>query len=224
MLPALTFATALVVIGWQAWRPVFWVDEYLTQQATARSWPGLFGWIAGTDPAPGPYYIVLKLWSYASLDPFWLRVPSILAMAGAVTVLAVLAQRLAGSAAGYFAAAAVAGHADRLPARPGEPALRLRHPRDGGRGRGLGAGRRAPGIAAAPGLVRTGGGRHGPGPPLHVVHARRTRPGLPAARPGVRLESRSGGRSGPPRSPWWPSARTSSSICATRRAHPPTGR
>ena len=89
---------ALLVVGWGAWRPLFGVDEYLTQSAVARTWPDLFAWMSTTDPAPAPYYVLIKLWSTFSTDLFWLRLPSILAMAGALTVVTGLVRRLAGTA------------------------------------------------------------------------------------------------------------------------------
>jgi mannosyltransferase len=93
-LPAL-FGIALVVYGAFAWRPVFWVDEYLTQAAIARPWPDLFNLITTRDPALGPYYVVMKIWSSVSISPFWMRLPSVVAMASAVVVVAVLVRRLA---------------------------------------------------------------------------------------------------------------------------------
>ena len=98
--PLITFLVALLVVGWGAWRPVFGVDEYLTQSAVERSWADLFVWMSTTDPAPAPYYVLIKLWSYVSTDLFWLRIPSILAMAGALTVVTGLVRRLAGTAIG----------------------------------------------------------------------------------------------------------------------------
>ena len=39
--PLITFLVALLAVGWGAWRPVFGVDEYLTQSAVTRGWPDL---------------------------------------------------------------------------------------------------------------------------------------------------------------------------------------
>ena len=102
-LPAL-FGVALVVYGTFAWRPVFWVDEYLTQAAIARPWRDLFNWIATRDPAPGPYYIVMKIWSAVSVSPFWMRLPSVVAMASAVVVVTGLVRRLADIRVAYLTA------------------------------------------------------------------------------------------------------------------------
>jgi mannosyltransferase len=104
LLPTL-FGIALVVYGAFAWRPVFWVDEYLTQAAIARPWSDLFEWITTRDPALGPYYIVMKIWSSASISPFWMRLPSVVAMASAVVVVTVLVRRLADMRIAYLAAA-----------------------------------------------------------------------------------------------------------------------
>jgi mannosyltransferase len=102
-LPAL-FGIALVVYGAFAWRPVFWVDEYLTQSAIARPWGDLFDLITTRDPALGPYYVIMKIWSSASTSLFWMRLPSVVAMASAVVVVAVLVRRLAGMRIAYLAA------------------------------------------------------------------------------------------------------------------------
>jgi 4-amino-4-deoxy-L-arabinose transferase-like glycosyltransferase len=102
-LPAL-FGIALVVYGDFAWRPVFWVDEYLTQAAIARPWSDLFHWIITRDPALGPYYIVMKIWSSVSISPFWMRLPSVVAMASAVVIVAVLVRRLVDMRIAYLAA------------------------------------------------------------------------------------------------------------------------
>ena len=102
-LPAL-FGVALVVYGAFAWRPVFWVDEYLTQTAIARPWGDLFNWITTRDPALGPYYIVMKIWSAVSVSPFWMRMPSVVAMASAVVVVTGLVRRLADMRVAYLTA------------------------------------------------------------------------------------------------------------------------
>jgi len=98
------FGAALVVYGTFAWRPVFWVDEYLTQSAIARPWRELFNWIATRDPAPGPYYVVMKIWSSVSISPFWMRLPSVVAMASAVVVVTGLVRRLADMGVAYLTA------------------------------------------------------------------------------------------------------------------------
>jgi mannosyltransferase len=103
-IPPALFGVALIVYGAFAWRPVFWVDEYLTQSAITRSWPDLFDWISSRDPALGPYYIVMKIWSSVSITPFWMRLPSVVAMASAVVVVTALVRRLAGMRIAYLTA------------------------------------------------------------------------------------------------------------------------
>src|SRR5215212_7265974 len=101
-IPAL-FGVALLVYGAFAWRPVFWVDEYLTQSAIARPWGDFFHWITMKDPAPGFYYVVMKIWSLVSISPFWMRLPSVVAMASAVVVVVGLVRRLADARIAYLA-------------------------------------------------------------------------------------------------------------------------
>lgn len=101
----IVFGVSLGVYAAFAWRPVFWVDEYLTQSAISRSWVDLIKWITTTDPAPGPYYVVMKIWSAVSVNPFWMRLPSIVAMACGVVIATRLVHRVAGTAAACFTAA-----------------------------------------------------------------------------------------------------------------------
>ncbi len=104
-LSLIVFGGSFLVFAAFAWRPVFWVDEYLTQAAISRPWAGLLHHIATADPAPGPYYLVMKIWSTVSVDPFWMRLPSILAMACAVVVLTRLVHRIAGPGTACLTAA-----------------------------------------------------------------------------------------------------------------------
>jgi mannosyltransferase len=99
------FGVSFLVFAVFAWRPVFWVDEYLTQSAISRPWAGLLNYIARADPAPGPYYLVMKIWSTISIDLFWMRLPSILAMACAVLILTRLVHRVAGPGTACLTAA-----------------------------------------------------------------------------------------------------------------------
>jgi mannosyltransferase len=90
------FTAGLVIFGIGAGTPLLWVDEYLTQAAVRRPWPDLLHWIVSRDPAPGPYYVVSKGWQtlVGSEDRFLIRLPSVVALAGAITVLASLVRRL----------------------------------------------------------------------------------------------------------------------------------
>ncbi len=99
------FVLAVGVFAAGVDRPAFWVDEYLTQVAIAQSWPDLLSRIASTDPGPGPYYVMMKMWSTAATTPGWMRLPSVLAAAAAVVVLAVLVRRLTDTTTAALAAA-----------------------------------------------------------------------------------------------------------------------
>lgn len=99
------FGVSLIVYAAFAWRPAFWVDEYLTQSAISRPWADLFHQITTMDPAPGPYYLVMKIWSTVSIDLFWMRLPSVVAMACAVVIVTRLVHRIAGTGTACFSAA-----------------------------------------------------------------------------------------------------------------------
>ena len=67
------------------WNPVYQFDEYLVAVARTRlSWREMFSVIAGRDPAAGPLYVLMKPWTALSSDPWWTRLPSVIAMAIAV--------------------------------------------------------------------------------------------------------------------------------------------
>ena len=93
-LVAALFLVALGVFAVGVGRPVYWVDEYLTQTAITRPWPDLVQRIVTSDPGPGPYYLAMKIWSAVSIAPGWMRLPSVFAAAGAVVLFAVLVRRL----------------------------------------------------------------------------------------------------------------------------------
>ena len=88
------FGVAVVIFAAWVWRPAFWVDEYLTQAAISQPWPDLVQRIVTIDPGPGPYYLAMNIWSAVSTAPGWMRLPSVLAAAGAVVLFAVLVRRM----------------------------------------------------------------------------------------------------------------------------------
>jgi len=104
-LVAALFVVAVGVFASGVSRPVFWVDEYLTQLAIARPWSDLVQQIVTSDPGPGPYYLGMKIWSAVSSAPGWMRLPSVFAAAGAVVVFAVLVRRLTDTMTAALAAA-----------------------------------------------------------------------------------------------------------------------
>ena len=98
------FVVAVAVIGWGCWRPAWSADETASVMVVGRSFGGVLR-TARFDAGLEPYYLFLKLWSLASQSHLWLRLPSVLAMAGAVTGVWSLAPRLVGRGAALPAAA-----------------------------------------------------------------------------------------------------------------------
>ncbi|HSU37439.1 MAG TPA: glycosyltransferase family 39 protein [Propionibacteriaceae bacterium] len=99
------FVLAVVIFAAWVWRPTFWVDEYLTQSAISRPWPDLIQRIMTIDPGPGPYYLAMKIWATVSAAPGWMRLPSVMATAGAVVLFSVLVRRMTDTWTAAFAAA-----------------------------------------------------------------------------------------------------------------------
>ncbi|WP_406041221.1 glycosyltransferase family 39 protein [Micromonospora sp. NBC_00898] len=96
----LTLAVALAGMS----RAQLWRDELATWSATTRPVGDLVR-LAGTiDAATGPYYLLMHGWvTVFGTSTTALRLPSVLAMAGAAGLTAVLGARLAGARAGLLA-------------------------------------------------------------------------------------------------------------------------
>jgi hypothetical protein len=97
------WAGSFGVLAVGSWRPAWSGDEAATVLVVRRTWAGVARTFA-FDPALEPYYLLMKTWSIPSTSECWLRLPSILAMATAATVLFVLATRLASRRFGLLAA------------------------------------------------------------------------------------------------------------------------
>ncbi|GAA1500894.1 hypothetical protein GCM10009760_63140 [Kitasatospora kazusensis] len=88
--------------------PELWRDEVSSWSAATRSLGQLFGMLGNVDASNGTYYLVLHFWTTLFGDSVpALRLPSVLAMAGAAAFTALLAQRffdsrVAGLAAGLL--------------------------------------------------------------------------------------------------------------------------
>ncbi|MGH3276070.1 MAG: hypothetical protein ACRDNZ_17310, partial [Streptosporangiaceae bacterium] len=79
-------------------------DEVATRWAASLSLPQLAHLLRHVDAVHGSYYLLMHAWMAVGTSPAALRVPSVIAMAGAVALIAILGQRLTGSAwAGLFA-------------------------------------------------------------------------------------------------------------------------
>ena len=92
-----TAALGLVEIG----GPQLWRDELATWSAASRTLPQLWAMLHTIDAVLGPYYFGLHLWMAVFGDSATaMRLPSVIAMAVAAGVVALVGRRLAGNVAG----------------------------------------------------------------------------------------------------------------------------
>ncbi len=92
-----TAALGLLAIG----VPQLWRDELASWSAASRTVPQLWAMLHNIDAVLGFYYFGLHLWMAVFGDSATaMRVPSVIAMAGAAAVVALIGRRLAGGVAG----------------------------------------------------------------------------------------------------------------------------
>jgi mannosyltransferase len=96
LLPSLLPGLLMLVIGrWWAGRPVLSWDEIATMDVARRSPGQIWHLVHSVDAVFGPYYFFMHFWtSLAGSTDVALRLPSIIAMAGAVAVAGELGGRL----------------------------------------------------------------------------------------------------------------------------------
>lgn len=101
LLPALaTLATGLYRIG----TPVLWHDELATLSVARRPTGALLGMLQNVDAVHGAYYLTLHYWiGIFGESPAMLRLPTVLAMAGAAACVALTGRRMFGGRAGLTA-------------------------------------------------------------------------------------------------------------------------
>jgi mannosyltransferase len=94
--------TALAVTG--AARPALWSDELMTWGMATAPWAQMFGVLKWVDITIAPYYVLIHLWvGVAGTSDLALRLPSILAMAGAAGLVGALGARLSTRRVGLYA-------------------------------------------------------------------------------------------------------------------------
>jgi mannosyltransferase len=104
--PAGAAALAMVVLGWWglARDSAMGNDEVATRWAALLSLRDLAHLLNNQDAVHGLYYLLMHVWAAVGSSPEVLRIPSVLAMAAAVALVAILTGRLTGSGwAGLFA-------------------------------------------------------------------------------------------------------------------------
>lgn len=102
----------LALFLWRLGSPVLWLDEATTVRDATRSLPDLLEFLTHRDAALGLYYVAMHAWCALDpgfgLDEAWLRLPSAMAMAAAIAVVADLARRWWGAPAAVAAGLAMA--------------------------------------------------------------------------------------------------------------------
>lgn len=98
-----SFVVALAVGLAGVWRPGLWEDEAATWSAATRSMGQLMELVERKDMVLMPYYAIVHYWSVVSTSEWWLRMPSVLAAAGAAGLTAALGRRLYSARAGLLA-------------------------------------------------------------------------------------------------------------------------
>ncbi|MFD0971778.1 glycosyltransferase family 39 protein [Plantactinospora endophytica] len=84
--------------------PGLWADELATWGITTVSWSELWRQLDGTDATIGPYYVLIRIWTVVFGDSdVSLRLPSVLAMAGAAAVVGRIGTRLGSHQIGLLA-------------------------------------------------------------------------------------------------------------------------
>ena len=86
---------ALFLGGWRLSTPQLWRDEISTWTASTRGLGELMRMLQHVDASNGVYYVIMHGWTTVfGASPAMLRLPSVLAMAGAAAFTALAAERL----------------------------------------------------------------------------------------------------------------------------------
>jgi mannosyltransferase len=101
--PALLSLVLLLELPWLGHRPLV-RDEVISLEAGQRHLGALWAALHKIDAPVGLYYFLLHPWLQISTAAFWARLPSVLAMAGAVAVLTLTAERCGGRRAATLTA------------------------------------------------------------------------------------------------------------------------
>lgn len=101
MVVPLVAALAIGLAG--VWRPGLWEDEAVTWSAATRPVDQLMELVQRKDLVLLPYYLFVHYWAEVSTSEWWLRLPSVLAAAGAVGLTAALGRRVYSARAGLLA-------------------------------------------------------------------------------------------------------------------------
>lgn len=104
--PLLAGVLATLVTSIAIGVPAPWRDEQATASATSRTWGQLLDLVTGsTDAVHGTFYALMKLWvDLVGVDPFWMRLPSAVAVGFAAAGVVVLGTMLDRTRTGVVAA------------------------------------------------------------------------------------------------------------------------
>lgn len=99
---------ALVFTAWHYSSKPLWRDEWYTLSTADRPFTGMLEIVKGPDVGLAGFYGVMHLWLLVDDSVWWLRLPSAAATVALSVVTALLARRLAGTAAGVVSGLLVA--------------------------------------------------------------------------------------------------------------------
>jgi hypothetical protein len=101
------FAAGLAVAGVGIGTAAYWVDEATTVMLVHWRWADLLQAIRGPEVPLGPYYLLMYPWTSVNAAEWWVRLPSALAMAGAVALVTAWIRRRLGTASALAGAGVI---------------------------------------------------------------------------------------------------------------------
>jgi mannosyltransferase len=96
----------LLIQSWGIATPSLWADEIATISAASRPLSALWVLLQKIDMVHGTYYLFMHFWGQAfGLSPFWLRLPSALAITATSAVIWLIAKKVSGERLAWWALA-----------------------------------------------------------------------------------------------------------------------
>jgi mannosyltransferase len=101
-----SLALVFLIQCWGIATPSLWADEIATISAASRPLSALWVLLQKIDMVHGTYYLFMHFWGQAfGLNPFWLRLPSALAITATSAVIWLIAKKVSGERLAWWALA-----------------------------------------------------------------------------------------------------------------------